>query len=99
MTKADAIRKLWVKLPDTRDKTRLIADHVGCGTAYVRTVARQRVNGRSAYDETWLLRKFGGKTLAEAHRNRWRQDQKYRATKLRYMARRHKAQKHTEAHA
>lgn len=87
-SKADAIRKLWVKLPDSKDKTRLIADHVGCGTPYVRTVARQRINGRSAADETWLLRKFGGDNLAEAWRNRWREDPVYRARKQRYFVRR-----------
>ena len=47
--------------------------------AYVRTVVFQRKGGsRSPHDDAWLLRKFGGKTVAEAYRNRWKQDPTYR---------------------
>lgn len=41
MTKAERIRELYAKGLSTRQ----IADRVGCDTAYVRVVARQRVGG------------------------------------------------------
>lgn len=45
MTKADRIRKLYATGKYT---TRQIADIVGCGVPYVRTAARQRVDGHES---------------------------------------------------
>ena len=86
MTKADAIRKLWVKLPDTRDKTRLIADHVGCGTSYVRTVARQRTNGTSRFDRAYQSTEAYRQYQRDYHRNRYHTDPEFRARKNRARA-------------
>lgn len=87
-SKAAEIMKWWGQIPDGPKKTRVIADLVGCEPPYVRTVARQRRGkGVGPHDHAWLMRKWGGTSVAEAWRNRWRVDPKYRAARKRYLAR------------
>lgn len=67
MTKSDRIRALY----DGTRTTREIADIVGCLPSYVRVVCRQRVNGRSPSDKTYMdrLRSEGS---VPAARKAWR---------------------------
>lgn len=73
--------------------SRQIADEVGCLSAYVRVVLRQRVNGvASKYDIAYLIKKYGSLKAAAAAKyrankpyhqayssKRWREDATYRA--------------------
>jgi DNA-binding CsgD family transcriptional regulator len=67
-TKSERIMALYAKGRTTRQ----IAETVGCRIEYVRVVARQRKGGTSKHDEAYLMRRYGGKTLKEAHRNEMR---------------------------
>jgi hypothetical protein len=70
MTKAEQIRALWKELPDTSERTRIIADRVGCRTEYVRVVARQRVgSGMSAIEKRYVLGRFGSLQAYYRHLN------------------------------
>jgi hypothetical protein len=70
MTKAEQIRALWKELPDTSERTRIIADRVGCRTEYVRVVARQRVgSGLSAIEKRYVFGRFGSLQAYYRHLN------------------------------
>ena len=66
MTKSDRIRYLMAK----GYATRVIAEIVGCRPEYVRTAGRQRKNGPSKADRTYLLKRYKSKTLKEAWQKR-----------------------------
>lgn len=72
--------------------TREVADTVGCLPAYVRVVARQRKGaGYSDNDARYLMRRYGGKSLAEAVRNQLSDPavrDRHRAANRKYRAKR-----------
>ena len=74
-SKAARIRALYAQGKSTGE----ISEIVGCRIEYVRVAARQRVEvGPSEIDRRYLMRKYGGDTLAEAWRNAWANDPKHR---------------------
>jgi hypothetical protein len=83
MTKAQQILALY----DGHRTTTEIAEIVGCGTAYVRTVARQRKgSGRSAHDRRYLasdLGKVSRKRVDRAHYERFKAEHGVSRTTLR----------------
>ena len=82
-TKAQRIRVLWEKFPDTWDKTRLIADKAGCSTAYVRVVTRQRVDGgMSRFDRAYQATEAYREYQRAYHKTRYHTDPEFRARKL-----------------
>lgn len=70
MSKAERIRTLYASLPDTPNRTRIVADVIGCGTSYVRTCVRQRIDGGLAKaDIAYFIRHFGSVQAGVKARN------------------------------
>ncbi len=80
MTKADRIREMYDL--GVRDM-RVIADAVGCSTAYARVYARQRRDGPSIAQRNYYERAYAKRIADPAHRDKELQRQREKARRYR----------------
>ncbi len=83
MTKAEHILQVYCSLPDTPQRTRRVAEIIGCRPEYVRVVARQRFGGgASEIDRRYRQSPLGLYIRNEWRKRKYRNDPAFRERKL-----------------